>query len=665
MSADQVQFEVDDRVALITLDRPPVNALGEQLREALISTVQRAEKDPDVDGVVLRGSARFFSSGADITEFGVITPRTTVRDVVATLSGSSKPVVAALTGIAYGGGLEVALAAHGRIASRSARLAFPEVRLGLVPGAGGTQAIVRALPAAKALSFVAEGTPWTAERVWETTGQRLLDALTDDDETCLEEAIRLARRMAAGGPLRVLANEDPLPADPTDFDHVAARIRRSSRGADAPLACLELIELAGSGVPFAQGFAREAEAFNRLKGTPQSRAMQHVFFAERRAAQLEDIVDDPNPILPVDRVSVVGAGTMGAGITICFLAAGISATLIDRDEDALRRAEHRIDEHFSAQQAKGRITPAQRTAVLHALTLSSEMTDLSGAEVVIEAVFEDTAVKRAVLAQIASLVSETAVIATNTSTLDIDLLAEAVPPPERFLGMHFFSPAPVMPLVEVIRGRCSSSRALRTVLALAKRIGKTPVVSGVCDGFIGNRMLAKYRDAAIEALWSGSSPADVDTAIESFGFAMGPFRMADLAGNDIGWAVRKRRYAENPEMAHDLISDALCEAGRFGQKAGAGWYDYPDGGREAIPSPEVERLIDGLVAERGHTGRPQTGQEIVDRLLAALVDEGHRVLDEGIAQRASDIDVVYVNGYGFPRHKGGPMYHAAAEEKKE
>jgi 3-hydroxyacyl-CoA dehydrogenase len=650
-----VTIEHRDGVAIIGIDHPPVNALGFAVRRALFDAIELARETATARAIVITGKGRSFSAGADIREFN--TPEAdrapTLHTLIDQIESSSKPVVAAIHGSALGGGLEVALAAHYRVARGTAIVGLPEVTLGILPGAGGTQRLPRAVGLERALDMIVGGKPVRARELANTA---LFDRVVDGDVVAL--ATSFAADVAAqGGPWPRLRDRSVQQANPGGFIGFARTAVAAVSGfLPAPLACVDAV-LAAVERPFDEGIRLEREAFSSLVNGSVSRAIRHAFFAERAARQLSDVGPEVKP-REVRRVAVLGAGTMGGGICMSFLDAGIPVMLLDTSKKALERAVATIARHYDSSVKKGKLSAEQ---VEQRMSLLEPMLGHDGlrlADLIIEAVFEDYSVKEAVFRQLDAVAKKGAILATNTSTLDIQRIARVTGRPGDVVGLHFFSPAHVMKLLEVVRTEQTSKDVLATVLALAKTIQKTPVVARVCDGFIGNRMLHAYVRQAGFLLDEGALPQQVDRAIEEFGFAMGPFRMGDLAGNDIGWAIRKRRYAENPNTERWRAADRLCELGRFGQKTGKGWYDYEPGDRTAHPSTEVEALLAQTARESGAPRRTIDDQEIVDRLLFALVNEGASILDEGIAARASDIDVVYLTGYGFPVHRGGPMFHA-------
>ena len=645
-------LRVERGVAVVTLDNPPVNGLGLAVREGIAAALAGANADPAVAAIVVIGANGLFSGGADIREFN--TPRAlaepTLRTLIAAAESSAKPVVAAIEGTCMGGGLEFALGCHYRVAKPDARFGLPEVKLGLLPGAGGTQRLPRAVGMERALEMIVSGEPVAAAKVTGT----LVDSLIEGD--LLDGAVEFAKAIAAKRPLPRLRDRQPEPPMLALMEAARATASSQSRGQPAPLACIDAVEAAAT-KPFDEGIAFERSLFVELLATPESHALRHAFFAERAAAKIPDVGADVVP-RRVDRIAVIGAGTMGGGIAMSFLNAGLPVTLVDSTQAALDRGIATIRRNYEASVKRGKLGADEVDRRLAQLVPTLSIDAVSTADLVIEAVFEEMGVKQEVFRRLDAVARDGAILATNTSTLDVDRIADATRRPRDVVGMHYFSPAHVMRLLEVVRGKATARDVLASVMQVARRTGKTAVVSGVCDGFIGNRMLAQYYNQAWFLLEEGATPHQVDRALEAFGMAMGPFRVSDLAGNDIGWAVRKRRYVERPDMVISRVADRLCEAGRFGQKTGAGWYRYEAGRREAIPDPAVEAMIAAYRAERGIAAHAIDDTEIVERCVYALVNEGARVVEEGIAARASDVDTVYLAGYGFPRHRGGPLKHA-------
>jgi len=650
-----VRYETRDGVAIVSLDNPPVNGLGLATRTGIVEGVDRAQKDPAVTAIVITGAGRVFCGGADIREFN--TPKAvqapTLWTMLDVIESSAKPVVAAIHSLALGGGLEMALAAHYRVAAQGAQVGLPEVKIGLVPGAGGTQRLPRAVGLEIALNMIVSGAVVKAE---ELAGTRLFDRILEGD--LLTGAIAFARDVAARpGPhpkVREWKIEHPNAEGFIGFARTA--VAAASRNFPAPLKCVDAIEAAVK-KPFKEGLQHELEIFLALLQTPESKALRHAFFGERAAAKIPD-VGPQIQARAVRSVAVIGAGTMGGGITMNFLNAGLPVTLVEAQREALDRGVETIRKNYGNTIKKGKLPPEQLEQRMNLLRPTLSYDDVRDADLVIEAVFEDYGVKESVFRKLDAVAKAGAILATNTSTLDLNRIAAFTQRPQDVVGLHFFSPANVMKLLEVVRGAKTGKDVLVTVMGLSAKIGKTAVIAGVCDGFIGNRMIEQYVRQAGFLLDEGALPQQVDRASEAFGFAMGPFRMSDLAGNDIGWAIRKRHCVERPEVKYSKTADLLCEQGRFGQKTGAGWYDYKPGDRTAYPSKQVEELILEHSRTLKIVRRAISDEEIAGRLVYALVNEGAKILEEGIAARASDIDIVYLNGYGFPLWRGGPMLYA-------
>ncbi len=648
------RYQLNAGTAVITFDRPPVNSLSLALRAGIAADLEAAASDPGVDAIVLIGNGRAFSAGADIKEFGtpLATAAPDLRTLIRTVEESRKPVIAAVGGACMGGGFELALGAHFRIATRDASIALPEVKLGLIPGAGGTQRLPRLIGVEMATEFMIAGEPWPAARF---KGTSLFDACVDGD--LLQAALAFSREIALTR--RPLVRVRDLGIDRSNaaayFQIARERTRTLAGRFPAPLKCIDAVEAAVTG-SFEEGLRLERSLFVELLQSSESRALRHVFTARRAAAKVPGVPAD-TPLRPVAGIGVIGAGTMGCGITMNFLNAGMPVTLLETDGAALEAGLGRIRGNYAGRLKRGALTEAELERRMGLVTGTLADADLAGCDLIIEAAFEDPGVKESLFRRLDAVAKPGAILATNTSTLDVNAIAHCTRRPQDVLGMHFFSPAHVMKLLEVVRGAATAADVLATVMRLARTIDKIAVVAGVCDGFIGNRMLDKYAGMARYLVVAGATPWQVDEALEDWGMAMGPFRMGDLAGNDIGWAIRKRRYRNHPPSVPN-IADRLCELGRFGQKTGRGWYAYQPGGRGAIPDPEVERLIDSHRRELGLTPRPVQAEEIVQRCIYALINEGARILDEGIAVRASDIDLIYLYGYGFPMHRGGPMLYA-------
>jgi len=648
-------YDTRGGIALITFDNPPVNGLGADLRRGIVEGLDRALADAAIGAVVITGSDRAFSGGADVREFG--TPKTmqepNLLSVIKALEGSSKPVVAAISGNCLGGGLELALAAHYRVAKSDATIGLPEVKLGLIPGAGGTQRLPRLVGVEAALNLIVSGSIVPASRF---AGTPLFDAVVDAD--VVGAAVALAERVVAEKlPLkrvRDLKIDDPRAEAYLQF--ARNTVAATSKNFPAPLKCVDAVA-ASLNKSFDAGLAAERAIFVALMQSPESRALRHIFQAERAASKIPDVPAD-TPTRQIRRVAVIGAGTMGGGITMNFLNAGIPVVLLETKAEALEKGQATIRRNYENSMKKGKLTQAQVDERMGLVTPTLDYKDFADVDLVVEAVFENLDVKKQVFETLDAVCKRGAILASNTSYLNIDTIAGFTQRPQDVIGLHFFSPANVMRLLEIVRGAKTAPDVLATSMQLAKKIKKIAVVSGVCDGFIGNRMLARYGAAAQGLIEAGALPQQVDGALQKFGMAMGPFRMGDLAGLDIGWATRKRRAAEAGVPMTPVVADKLCEAGRFGQKTGAGWYRYEAGKRDPIPDAVTEGLITQFRADKGVTARKIGDEEVVERCIYALVNEGARILEEGIAARASDIDIVYLNGYGFPQHRGGPMLYA-------
>ncbi len=653
------QYKAHGDVAVITLNNPPVNGLGYDTRKGITEALAQANADAAIKAVIITGAGKAFSGGADIKEFG--SPKALAEpnllSVILAIENSSKPVVAAVHSVAMGGGLELALGCHYRIAAPGSKIALPEVKLGLIPGAGGTQRLPRALGVEAALNMIVSGEPVPAEMLAQLPGQKLFDKMAASAESLMDEAFALAREKADVRPLP-LVRELPCkhPKGDAYFQFARNMVGGMSKNFPAPLKCVDAVE-AATKKKFDDGLMYERELFINLMWTPECRALRHIFAAERAASKIPEVPED-TPKREIKAVAVIGAGTMGGGITMNFLNAGIPVKMLETKQEALDRGLATIRKNYEAQVGKGKLKQDKYEQRMSLLTTTLSYEDIKDADLVIEAVFEEMGVKESVFKKLDEVMKKGAILASNTSTLDVNKIASFTKRPQDVVGLHFFSPANVMKLLEVIRGEKTAKDVLATVMAIAKTIKKTAVVSGVCDGFIGNRMIEQYSRQAGFLIEEGATPEQVDKAVEKFGFAMGPFRMGDLAGNDIGWAIRKRRYVEKPNMKYSKTADLLCEMGRYGQKTGAGWYDYKPGKRDAIPSPVVVEMIEKHRKAQGITPRKIGDDEIVQRLVYALVNEAAHILEEGIASRASDIDMVYLTGYGFPLHRGGPMQYA-------
>ena len=640
-----VRFERHDDVLVIISDSPPVNALGAGVRDGLHEGVSQGINDPAVKAMVIRCDGKTFFAGADITEFGKPPKGASLHEVIDMMDSSEKPIVAAIHGTALGGGCEVALACHYRVAVPSAVMGLPEVKLGLLPGAGGTQRLPRIVGVKAALEMVAIGDPIPAKKAAEVG---LVDRVVGEDS--LEaDAIAFAREIADKKPIPRVRDKTVAP-DPEAVEEFKKKHGRRMRGFDAPAANIACV-VAASELPFDEGMKFEREQFMKLMTGTQSAAQRHLFFAERQAAKIDD-VDPKTPLRPINKVGVIGAGTMGGGISMNFLSAGIPVTIVEMQQEALDRGTGVMRKNYEASAAKGRIKPDAPEKAMGLLTPTLSLEDLADCDLIIEAVYENMDVKKELFTKLDAIAKPGAILATNTSYLNVDEIAAVTKRPEDVVGMHFFSPANVMRLLEVVRGEKTAKDVLATVMALAKKIRKVAVVAGVCHGFIGNRMLSPRQIEANKLLMEGATPQQIDKVHVEFGMPMGPFQMADLAGVDIGWHRDPSRI--------ESIRDALAAEGRWGQKKGAGYYDY-DEKRNATPSPRALEIIEEFRAKSNLPKREITDQEIVERTLYPMVNEGALILEEGKAQRASDVDVVWIMGYGWPVYRGGPMFWAQNE----
>lgn len=644
--SDTVSGRVDDGVLVVTIDNPPVNAASADMRAGTLAAIDLAGTTKEVRAVVLTGAGKTFVGGADIREFGQPMAAPLLPEVIERIEASDKPVVAAVNGAALGGGLEIALACHCRIAAAGARVGLPEVKLGIVPGAGGTQRLPRLTGIAAAIELIAGGRVVGAE---EALALGMVDRVVDED--LLAAAIAAASDLA-GKPLR-RTGDLPVPrADAAAVEQAAAKALARARGQNAPVEAVRLVRSAGDRT-FAEALADERATFLGLRDSDQARALRHVFLAERAAAKVAGL-DGVEP-RPVRVVGIVGAGLMGSGIAVTALEAGYRVVAVEHTAEAAEKGRDRIAGLLDRAVKSGRLAEAGRSDRLQRLTVSGDLAALAGCDLVIEAVFDDLDVKTELFRKLGGIVRPDAILATNTSYLNPDDIAAATSLPSRVLGLHFFSPANVMRLLEVVRCAKTAPEVLATGLAVGRRLGKLPVVAGVGEGFIGNAIFSAYRRQAEYLVEDGALPAEVDAAMEAYGFAMGPFAVSDLAGLEIAWARRKRQAAaRDPKERYVEIADRLCEAGRLGQKSGRGWYAYPEGKRTA--DPEVTAIIDEARRRKGIVARRIAPEEIVARLLAAMVEQGNALLASGIAIRASDIDLVMINGYGFPAYRGGPMF---------
>jgi 3-hydroxyacyl-CoA dehydrogenase len=647
-------YEVKGGVAVITLNNPPVNGLGHATRSGIFDGLKKALADKAVKAVVITGAGKAFSGGADIKEFN--SPKSfaepNLHTVIAAIEAADKPVVAAVHSVAMGGGLELALACHYRVAAPGAQIALPEVKLGLLPGAGGTQRLPRVVGVETALNMIVSGNPVPSEKL---AGTKLFDQMIEGD--LMTGAIAFANKVAAARPLpKVRDIKVDYPNHEAFFQFARNTVGAMAKNFPAPLKCVNCVAAAAS-MKFEDGLKFERENFLALMQTTESKALRHFFFGERAASKIPDVPED-TPKRPIKSAAIIGAGTMGGGIAMNFANAGIPVTLLEMKQEALDKGLATVRKNYENTMKKGRLTQQKFDERIGLIKGTLSYDDIKNADIVIEAVFEEMGVKEKVFKKLDEVMKPGAILASNTSTLDVNKIAAFTKRPQDVIGTHFFSPANVMKLLEIVRGAKTAKDVLATTMALSKKIKKTGVVSGVCDGFIGNRMIEQYSRQAGFLLEEGCLPEQVDKAIEKIGFAMGPFRMGDMAGNDIGWAIRKRRYAERPDMKYSKTADLLCELGRYGQKTSAGWYDYKQGDRKPYPSQLVNDMIIKHSKDIGVERRRVSDQEIVERLVYSMVNEAAYILEEGIAQRASDVDMVYLTGYGFPLHRGGPMFYA-------
>ena len=653
-----VEYQKQGSIGVITLNNPPVNALSvnKGVVQGILDALKEGDHDPHIRAFVIIGGGRNFSGGADISEFGkpYDPGKATLPDALAYMDTVTKPIVAAISGPTMGGGLELALGCHYRIALTGAQIALPEVKLGILPGAGGTQRAPRLMGVEKAQDFMVAGDPISSEKAKESG---LVDEVVSGDlrAAAISYANKLLKEnQGARRASQLIASIDQPEAF---FAAARERIGKAWRGYPAPLAIAACVE-AATNLPFAKGVAFERQQFEKLVKTDESRALRHLFFAERLVSKIPDVPED-TPTREIKSAALIGAGTMGGGIAMNFANAGIRVKMLELNQEALDKGLGIVRKNYAATVAKGRLTQEAMDKRMGLFTGVTSYDDIKDVDIVIEAVFEDMPAKKQVFEKLDKVCKPGAILATNTSTLDVNEIAAATSRPQDVLGLHFFSPANVMKLLEVVRAKKTSKDVLASAMKLSKAIKKVGVVAGVCDGFIGNRMLHGYFREAGFLLEEGALPQQVDKVIEDFGFAMGPFRVGDLAGLDVGWYIRKRQAATRPaHQRYSKVADQVCELGRFGQKTGAGWYRYEAGNRNPIPDPVVEELIVKASKEAGIQRHQITDQEILERCIYALVNEGAKILEEGIALRASDIDIVYIYGYGFPRYRGGPMFYA-------
>ena len=656
-----VRFDRIEAVGVITLDNPPVNAFSLSQRIGVSEALTAGLQDPDIQAFVICGSGRMFSAGADIREFdtGVAGESPTLMDLISLIENSPKPVVCALHGTALGGGCELSLACHSRIAIPGTRIGLPEVTLGIVPGAGGTQRLPRLIGVLPALDAIVSGKPMTAEKAHELG---LVDGLADDSDDLLKISVSIAHRLSVGPePPKKTRDRDGhlLEAQnrPELFDEFRSRISRRARGFEAPFACIDCVEAATT-MSFENGLAFEREVFLRCRSSNQSLSQRHAFFAEREARKVSGLGPETSQT-DVRHAAVLGCGTMGTGIAMCFANAGIPVIVTESEQGMLDRGMKMIRKNYASTVSKGRMTEEEAEARLALIEPTLEFERVSAADVVIEAVFEEMELKKKIFTRLDGLCKADAILATNTSSLDVNTIAAVTGRPEQVVGTHFFSPANVMRLVEIVRGDHTSPEVLATTLTLSKQLGKVGVVVGVCDSFAANRMLYPYSRQAQFLIEEGALPEQVDKVIYDFGFPMGPFALSDLAGIDVGWRVRQHREPSRPKhLRYSEIADRLYEMGRYGQKTRKGWYNYEEGSRIPMPDPEVVDLVVRTSRELEIDRREISDEEILQRCIYPLINEGARILEEGIVQRASDLDIVWLYGFGFPRYRGGPMFYA-------
>jgi 3-hydroxyacyl-CoA dehydrogenase len=654
--SDAASYSVVDGIAVITMNNPPVNSMSAANRAVVGDGLKKAEADPAVKAIVLIGSEKAFSGGAEIREFN--TDKARASPVLPELNDMQdalkKPLVGAIGGFALGGGLELALGCHYRVAMPKAQLGLPEVKLGLLPGSGGTQRLPRVVPMAEALKMMTTGTPVSGDKAKQLG---LVDEVVQGN--LLEGAVAFAKKLVAEGkgPKRIRDLPAKLDGDPKAFFAAArAEVAKASRGYPAPLEIVACCEAAAT-QPFDEGRKFERARFMHLVEGVESKAMRHMFFAERQTAKIPDVPED-TPTRPIHKASVIGAGTMGGGIAMNFANAGIPVTIMDVTQEAVDKGLAKIKANYASTVSKGRLKQEEMDKRMSLITPTTDLAAGKDADIVIEAVFERMDVKQDMFRKLDAVMKPGAILATNTSTLDVNAIADVTKRPQDVIGTHFFSPANVMRLLEVVRGAKTAKDVLATTMKLGKTIRKVPVVSGVCDGFIGNRMVEKYGQQSLFLLDEGCSPQQVDAAAYKWGMAMGPLAMGDMAGLDIGWEIRKRRYVERPNFIYSKVGDKVAELGRYGQKTGKGWYKYNLPDRKPIPDPEVDAIIEKYRKDNNIKVRQIPDEEIVERLIYALVNEAAYILEEGIALRASDIDMVYLTGYGFPPYRGGPMFYA-------
>lgn len=648
-------YEKRNHIAVIRLNNPPLNSLGHKLRNSINALLQEALEDDSIKAIILTSALDVFCAGADIKEFGLpaASNEPNLRTLIENFEASPKPVVAAIQGTCAGGGLELAMAAHYRVAQSNAELAFPEVKLGLIPGAGGTQKLSRAIGVEPAIQFIISGNFVKASEFENTD---LIDRIIDED--FLEKSIEFANEVVIEKkPLKRLRDVKLAKlAFSEELNLFLSPYYKTAAQYPAPIAIINCIQDAMTET-YEVGIKNERTRFIELSQTPTSRALRHVFFASRAIYKIPGMGSSPSD-KSIQSIGIIGAGTMGTGIAINFLNANIDTIILDQSQAALDASFEKIHKHYQDSVKKSKLTGSQADSFLSHLKNTSNYKDIADVDLVIEAAYEDLEIKKAIFSKLDQVTRKETILASNTSTLDINKIASCVSQPERVIGLHFFSPANIMKLLEIVRTQSTSDAVIASSFSLAKKIGKVPVLSNICDGFIGNRMLEHYGRMARILVEEGAMPWEVDKALEEWGMGMGPFKVFDLVGNDIAWAIRKRRYIEKPHIRYGKVADEICLLGRFGQKTHAGWYRYDVGSRKPIPDSEVEKIIIAYRKEHGINPRQFSPEDIVKRCIFALINEGARILEEGIALRASDIDVVYLTGYGFPKFRGGPMKYA-------
>jgi len=642
-----IDTETRGPLGIIRMQRPPVNALGYALRSAISEAHRSFEANPAIKATVLTGNGKFFSAGADITEFDTGRKKPYLTDLIAQLEGGTKPVIVVINGIAYGGGFELSLGCDYIYLLPEAKLAFPEINLGNIPGAGGTQKLPRLIGGPKALDIILTGKPIGSEKAFELG---IAEAIVVDEDEAL---VRITAAVEEGLPRRPI-RDLTVPGSPAELEAAAEPHLRKSRAALAVQKGVEAVRMAYS-VPVDEALKWERETFQELNGSSEARAQRHVFFAERSARKIEDVPAD-TPLRPVESAGIIGAGTMGTGIAMCFANAGIPVCVIEQEQERLDQGLARIRRTYETMRDRGRVSAEIAEERIRLITGSVNLSAIAHADIVIEAVFEAMDVKHEVFAKLDAVCKPGAILATNTSTLDINKIAEATKRPQDVIGLHFFSPAHMMKLLEVVRAKKTAREAIATSMTLGQRIGKIPVLVGVCDGFAGNRMFINFNREAQILIEEGALPWQIDKVFTEWGLAMGPLSVMDLAGLDVGYRIRQARGSQSPYPF--TTADRLAEAGRHGQKTGCGWYLYPEGSRRGVADPEVEKLIEEVSREKGISRRSVSDEEILHRCLWQLVNTGYQIVEEGIAQRASDLDVIFVNGYGWPRARGGPMFFA-------